>query len=177
MSRNRHIVHESNKKTVQHKHRRKKNGKQPKRGPSQTNEGPIRSYSPAVSKHATNAWVPSNNKNPQIFRRLLRSKHNLSSPRRPRKERLRQQPMEHGQQKAQKSVQTNKRRPKPAELHRRLTQPHVQKNYRINKCRCDSGTIQPSNAKAYAEKNLNTTTNHLTPIFSTIHRTRSALAA
>jgi len=139
MSNNRHIVHKSNKKTVQHKYRRKKeNGKQPKRSPSQINEGPTRPHSPTVPKHATNAWIPNNHKNPQILRRLLRPKHNLSSSRRPRKERLRPQRMEHVQRKAQKSVQINKRRPKPAELHRRLTQPHMQKNKRINKCRCDS---------------------------------------
>ena len=52
MSENRHIVYKSNRKTVQHKYRRKtKNGKQPKRSPSQTDERSTRPYYPTVPQH------------------------------------------------------------------------------------------------------------------------------
>src|SRR3990170_434440 len=98
MSERRHIVHTYNKLTVQHKYRRKnENGQLPKRGPNQTNERSTRPHSPTVPEHPTNARVPSDNENPQILRRLLRPKHNLPSPRHTRKERLRQQRMEHEQ--------------------------------------------------------------------------------
>jgi len=162
MSQNRHIVHASNKKTVQHKYRRKnQNGKLPKRGTSQINERPTRPHSTTVPKHATNARIPSNNKNPQVLRRLLRPKHNLSTTERARKERFRQQRVEHEQRKTQKSVQTNKRRSKHTELHRRFTQLHMQKNKRANNLRCNSRTIQPNIIKSYAKKNATTPTNHV----------------
>jgi hypothetical protein len=94
MSNNGHIVYKSNRKTVKHKYRRKKNGKPPKRGSSQINERLTRPHSLTVSKLATNAWLPNNNENPQILRRLLRPKHHLPATRNPRKKRLRQQRMD-----------------------------------------------------------------------------------
>jgi hypothetical protein len=49
MSDSGHIVHKSNRKTVQHKYRREKIDKLPKRGPSQINERPTRPYRITVS--------------------------------------------------------------------------------------------------------------------------------
>ena len=89
MSNSGHIVHTSNKKTVQHNYRSEENGKRPKRGPNQINERPPRPHSSAIPKFATHARVPNNHQNPKIVRRLLRSKHYLPTPWNPGEERLR----------------------------------------------------------------------------------------
>ena len=44
----------------------------------QTNERPTGPNNTAIPKQPTNAWISSNNKNPQKLRSLLRPKHNIS---------------------------------------------------------------------------------------------------
>jgi hypothetical protein len=129
MSYSGHIVYKSNRKTVKHKYRRNKNGKPTKRGPSQINERPPRPDYSSVSKLPAHARLPSHNQNTQNLRRLLRTKHHLPTTRHPRKERLRQQPMEHEQPTPQKSLPTHKRRTKHAKLHRKLTKPDLPENW------------------------------------------------
>jgi hypothetical protein len=166
MSNNVHIVHKSNRKTVQHKHRRKKNGKPTKRSPSQINERLTRPHRSAVPKHTTNARIPNHNQNTQKLRSILRTINHIPTTSHTRKERLRQQPMEHEQRKTKKNLQPNNRRTKPAKLHRELTELHMQKNQHLNK-QHNSGTSQPSRNEQHDEENRNPKT-HLT---QTPHRT------
>jgi hypothetical protein len=133
MSNKGHIVHKSNKKTVKHKYRRKKNGKPQKRGPSKTNERLTRPHSSTVSQFATHARLPDNHEDPQKLRRLLRTQHHLPAARNAGKERLCKQRMEHENRKTTESLQTHNRRKQPAELHRKLTELHMQKNQPFNK--------------------------------------------
>ena len=126
MSNSVHIVDKSNKRTVQHKNRkREENAKPTKRSPNQTNERPTRPHSPPVPKRTTNARLPNNHKNTQKLRRLLRTINHIPATRHTRKKRLRQQPMEHEQRKTKKNLQPNNRRTKPIELHRKLTELHM----------------------------------------------------
>ena len=90
MSKKRHIVCLSNKNTKEDK-----NDQLPKRSPNQTNQRTTRPNSVAVPGFSTNAWLSNNNQNSQIIRRLLRTKHRLSSPSDTRKERPRDKPVEH----------------------------------------------------------------------------------
>jgi len=63
MSEKGHIVSLSNRKTVGHKYRREKNGKQLKRSSSQADEGTPRPNSTTVLEFDAHAWLPSNYKN------------------------------------------------------------------------------------------------------------------
>src|SRR3990170_2257122 len=91
MSESGHIVHRFNRKTVEQKYTKAKtNGQPTKRSPNQTDERTPRPHSPAIPQLTTDARVPSDNKDPKMLRRLLRSQHNLPITLQPRKERLRQ---------------------------------------------------------------------------------------
>ena len=128
MSNKGHIVHKSNKKTVKHKYRRKKNDNPKKRGPSKTNERLTRPHSSSVSKFATHARLPNNNENQKKLRRLLRTKHHIPTTRNTRKERPRNQRMEHENRKTTKNLQTHNQRTDDSELHRKLVKPVVPEN-------------------------------------------------
>jgi hypothetical protein len=106
----------------------KKNREQLKRSPGQINEGTPRPNRTPVSKSTTYAWLPSNHKNPQNFRRILWTKHNLSAPKRSGEKRIRKKRMEYGQRTAKESVQVNNQRTKLVKLHRGFTQLHMQKD-------------------------------------------------
>src|SRR3972149_6504992 len=95
----------------------KRDGKFPKRGPSQINERPTRPHSTTLPKHATNARLPSNSKNPQILGRLLRPQHNLSTTERTPKERGHDQDLRRRHRDRRESLKHNPRRTKHTELH------------------------------------------------------------
>ena len=129
MSEKGHIVSTSNKKTVRHKYRREKqNGKQLERSSSQTDEGAPRPDSATVPKLAAYAWLSGYYKNSQNLWSILRTKHDISTPKRARKEGIREERMEHEQRTPKESIQTHNRRTEPAELHRRFAELHMQKN-------------------------------------------------
>lgn len=82
MSRKRHIVSASNSQTVGQRYSQQMKRcerEQLKRSPNQTDEGSLGPDNPSVPKRGTHARVPDNHQDPQDFRRLLRTKHNLSS--------------------------------------------------------------------------------------------------
>ena len=165
MSNNVHIVHKSNRKTVQHKHRRKKNGKPTKRSPNQTNERLTRPHRPTVPKHTTNARIPNHNKNTQKLRRLLRTINHIPATRHPRKERLRQQPMEHEQRTPQKNLQPNNRRTDNAELHWELAESAMSENRNQQRTTNERWSMH-SDTEPHKENTL-----HINTLISTLFQT------
>jgi hypothetical protein len=94
----RYVLEKTYRIRVEHKYRGEIcNGKQLKRSSSQIDEGFARPDSATIPKHTAHAWLPDNHKNPQNFRSLLWTKHNLSSLGHTREERVREKRMEHEQ--------------------------------------------------------------------------------
>ena len=104
MSEKGHIVSVSNKKTVRHKYRREKNGKQLERSSSQTDERAPRPDSTTILELTAYARLSGNHKNSQNLWSILRTKHHLPATKRARKERIRKKRMEHEQRTPKKSV-------------------------------------------------------------------------
>jgi hypothetical protein len=144
-----------------------KNGQHTKRSSSQTGKRLTRPYRLTVPKHTTNARLPNNHKNTKKLRRLLRTKHHIPTTIHTRKERLRQQPMEHEQRKTKKNLQPNKRRTDNAELHRELAEPAMPENrdkqHTTNECRSVY-----SNAEPGEENSLHVDAGKITSTISTI---------
>ena len=119
MSHSGHIVYESNTKTE---------GKKMANPQKEVHERLTRPHSPSVSKFATHARLPNNNENQKKLRRLLRTKHHIPTTRNTRKERPRNQRMEHENRKTKKNLQTHNQRTDDSELHRKLVKPVVPEN-------------------------------------------------
>jgi len=105
-----------------------KDGQHTKRSSSQTDKRLTRAYCSTVFEQSTNARLSNNNEDPQKLWRLLRTKHHLPTARHARKERLRQQRMEHENRKTKKNLQTHNQRTNNSKLHRKLVEPAVPEN-------------------------------------------------
>jgi hypothetical protein len=145
-----------------------KNGKHTKRSSSQTGKRLTRPHRSAVPKHTTNARIPNHNQNTQKLRSILRTINHIPTTSHTRKERLRQQPMEHEQRKTKKNLQPNNRRTNNAELHRKLTESAMSENRNQQRTTNERRSLY-SDTEPHKENTL-----HIHTLISTLFQTAQA---
>jgi len=147
------------------KNKKRCHNEQLKRSPDKTHERPSRPNNTPVPQRTTHARIPDNNENPQNLRSILWTKHNLPLARNTRKERIRQERLGNVNRKTKKGLQTHNRGTKPAELHGRLSDIHMQTNWNT---KCSKGQPSGSRSQTFCsastyEKDRNTGSNNLNP--------------